>query len=238
VTLTHATARFFDAQGNPMLSTIPVSPGQFQAISFDPAQPNAVTLGPDGAIVAPNTWIAVPFPSCYKGYPPKFSCPIDFVTPPFSVVPSTAEIFLCFKEFEGPGGVCDDPLRITGIELTEYTVPAGQTYIHPLGKAGVPGQGVVFSGHCHDLGTLHRLAFIGGNFNQRFSYDAGIPPPQGSPVQAAAAGNVAFIQKGCLWVDPARSEVATSSSSRITTASTPGTPTWKRDRTITFPTRE
>jgi hypothetical protein len=197
VTLTHATARFFDAHGNPMLAVIPISPGHFQTITFDPAQPNAVTLGPDGAVVAANTWISVPFPSCYRGDPVKFPCPVDFVTPPFNVVPSSAAVELCFKEFEGAGGTCDDPLRITEIELTEYTVPGGQTYIHPLGEAGVPGQDVVFSGHCHDLGTLHRLAFIGGHFNQRFSYDAGIPPAAGSPVHAAAAGNVAFIQTGC-----------------------------------------
>ncbi len=82
-----------------------------------------------------------------------------------NVVPASAEMRICFQEFnDGPD--CD-PLIIQQ-DFEEYLVPAGQTYIYPLGNPDEAG-GKIRVGVGHEPKTHHR-----GVNNQRHAYDIGV----------------------------------------------------------------
>ena len=82
-----------------------------------------------------------------------------------NLVPASAEIRICFQEFnDGPD--CD-PL-IVSEEFEEYRVPPGQTYIYPLGNPDDAG-GKIRVGVGHEPDSHHRSVN-----NQRHAYDIGV----------------------------------------------------------------
>lgn len=166
LTITGGTAQFYDAAGNPIddpvLGPLAITPATIEQVvteyPTDPPGPLGpqVVLGPDGAILPEHANVALPFP---------------FEKVSHNFVPASVEMSLCFKEFEGPGGTCPDPLEVKGVTLAEYRVPAGQTYIYPLQNPSIYPSGILFTGAGggHEIGDNHRLAR-----NQRYAYDVGV----------------------------------------------------------------
>jgi len=155
LTITGGSAQFYDESGNPIddpvLGPLAITPALIQQVTTP-----ALVVGPDGAILPEHGNVALPFP---------------FEKVSHNFVPASVDMKLCFKEFEGPGGTCPDPLEVTGVKLVEYRVPAGQTYSFPLKNPVIYPTGILFtgSGGGHEIGDNHRLAR-----NQRYAYDVGV----------------------------------------------------------------
>ncbi len=167
LTITGGTVQFYDRAGNPIddpvLGPLTITPTLVEQVAVERATPTnpsgpppPITLGPDGAVLPPGSNVFLPFP---------------FEKVSHNFVPASVDMTLCFKEYEGPGGTCPDPLEVKGVTLVEYRVPAGQTYIYPLKNPVLNPGGVLFtgSGGGHEIGDNHRQAG-----NQRYAYDVGV----------------------------------------------------------------
>ena len=159
LTVTGGTAQFYDEKGSaivdPVLGSLAVTPALVEQVATESSGP-AIVVGPDGAVLGEHANVVLPFP---------------FEKVSHNFVPASVDLTLCFKEFEGPGGTCVDPLEVKGVKLVEYRVPAGQTYIFPLKNPSIFPSGILFtsSGGGHEIGDNHRLAR-----NQRYAYDVGV----------------------------------------------------------------
>ncbi len=79
-----------------------------------------------------------------------------------NLVPAEVEARICFAEFQTMSG-CD--LLVVRQTLEEYRVPAGQTYIYPMGTPDTAGERL-WNNEAHEFFTHHRPAM-----NQRHAYD-------------------------------------------------------------------
>ena len=197
--------RYLDKLGNEFIPEVMFTPAQFEAAVGLRAGGTAVDPSANPGLITTGQRLILFFPIEELGSEPN-------------VVPAAVEVDLFFEEFP------DDPLRFLNIEIEEYHVPPGQSYIYPTGFSGVPAGEIWLSGAAHELGSAHRktLRFKDQDntdpvlwVNQRYAYDIDLrdltePDPRchtdctlnvnffawEEPVHAMAEGEVVLILQG------------------------------------------